>query len=875
MVGHEYAFTNGSRWLRADFHLHTKADKQFKYEGDDNIYVRDYIDALKQANVSVGVITNHNKFDFNEFKILRTAAKKEGIWLIPGVELSVGDGSSGIHCLIVFDKNTWLNQEGNYIERFLIAAFENTPNSEHEDTSCRYNLGEMLNKLKENKEQGRDSFVVLAHVDQNKGFLKELHGGRIQKIANDTPFDEFVLGLQKSRNRDNLNNLKNWLGGNIPALVEGSDCKSISDIGKCSLVDEKEMKTYIKLGDFSFDALKYALLDAEHRISGEPESTKNGYIQSISFEGGKLDGQTINFSSNLNCLIGIRGSGKSAIIELIRYALDIKLLSNDDDSKYKNDLIKYVLGSGGKIIVTIVNRHGDLFTVEKIYGEKEVIRDVNKNIQSCSIDGIFDKPVYFGQKDLSSKNDGFESELLNRLSGKHLDSSQKMIEEKQQEVINAILDLDKHANISVDKEDIEIRIANIRQNLEYYKKNGVDKKLKKQAMLEKDIAVANNKLAQFNNFISDFKSLIDNYSTFFDTQIKGSDDDNKEHVNKLNEIFVSALQTYKSLSTALKMFRCNSNEFFAVIQLLKQKQEWLREEFAEIKRQLNSDSVDPDMFLTLSRGLSTSELKLKELQKEDKYRIELLKVLDNKLISLNDAWQAEYRALEAEVKKICEVNESLKIMIIYKGWRDEYKQKLIDLTRGMYLRANTIDSLTNDFKDFVEMYRAKESLKNYLETDKLNEFLSRFEQQKKELLTFRVKDKVEITYHGKPLSQHSLGQRASALILFILAQRDNDVLIIDQPEDDLDNQTIYKEVIAELLLLKENMQFIFATHNANIPVLGDSEQIIACDFENGNQIKLSVGSIDNKSSQEKIISIMEGGSEAFNKRNQIYGGWKV
>ena len=173
------------------------------------------------------------------------------------------------------------------------------------------------------------------------------------------------------------------------------------------------------------------------------------------------------------------------------------------------------------------------------------------------------------------------------------------------------------------------------------------------------------------------------------------------------------------------------------------------------------------------------------------------------------------------------------------------------------------------------MYRNKESLKNYFESDKLNEFLNRFELQKKDLLTFRVKDKVEITYHGKPLNQHSLGQRASALILFILAQRDNDVLIIDQPEDDLDNQTIYKEVIAELLLLKENMQFIFATHNANIPVLGDSEQIIACDFENEDQIKLSMGSIDNKSSQEKIISIMEGGSEAFNKRNRIYGGWKV
>ena len=867
-------FLNGSTWLRADFHLHTKADKQFKYDGDVDTYIQDYIGALKQAHISVGVITNHNKFDVDEFKHLRKTAQKENIWLIPGVELSVGDGGSGIHCLIVFDKEKWLSKEGDYITPFLTSLFSNIINYENEDTHCNVGIVDLLDTLNVHRKQGRDSFVIMAHVDQDKGFLHELNGSRIQAIAQNSLFYEFVLGLQKSHSRDNKNNLKQWLPDYHPAFVEGCDCKKIEDIGKTSTVDGKEQKTYIKLGDFSFEALKYVFLDSEHRIKTELPSTVNGYIKNISFEGGKLNGQTINLSSNLNCLIGIRGSGKSAIIELLRYALDIKLLSNDDDSKYKNDLIKFVLGSGGKVIVTVVNQHDEEYTIEKIYGEKEVIYGAGHEPQNCSIDGIFNRPIYFGQKDLSSKREGFESELFDRLSGNHLDNIAKITDEKRQEVLRAILDLDKHANISIDKKEIETRIADIKQKLEYYKKNGVDEKLKKQALLEKDIAQVENKHGLFKTFIDDLASLIDDYSTFFSTQIGGSEDD-QEYIDKLNEIFASAALSYKSLGTVLTLMREKYAEFQLVMQGLTQKRKELSETFAEIKRQLNSNSVDPDMFLNLTRTQNTSELKLKELQKEDIARDALIKELNMKLIALNDAWLSEYRALETEVKKIGKVSQSLKISIEHKGRRDVFKQKLLELTRGMYLRTTTIENLVNGFKDFIEIYRRKEELTNYLDSDKIGEFLTRFEQNKKDLLTFRVKDKIEITYHGKPLHQHSLGQRASALILFILAQRDNDVLIIDQPEDDLDNQTIYNEVITELLSLKENMQFIFATHNANIPVLGDCEQIVACNFENDSEIRLECGSIDNKTSQKKIVGIMEGGADAFARRNRIYENWKI
>ncbi|MCI0514351.1 hypothetical protein L0128_14135 [candidate division KSB1 bacterium] len=101
-----------------------------------------------------------------------------------------------------------------------------------------------------------------------------------------------------------------------------------------------------------------------------------------------------------------------------------------------------------------------------------------------------------------------------------------------------------------------------------------------------------------------------------------------------------------------------------------------------------------------------------------------------------------------------------------------------------------------------------------------------------------------------------------------------DVLIIDQPEDDLDNQTIYKDIIKTIKLLKGNMQFIFATHNANIPVLGDSEKIIACNFV-PEKIDIKAGTIDNPEIQTTIVSVMEGGHEAFNKRKNIYELWSV
>ena len=125
---------------------------------------------------------------------------------------------------------------------------------------------------------------------------------------------------------------------------------------------------------------------------------KHGYLESISFQGGKFDGQRINFSSELNTLIGIRGSGKSAVLEVVRYVLG---LSPQTDEEYKESLIKSVLGSGGKATITAVDKHGKHYIISRIHGERINVLDEAGNDLNITPQSIFDGVQYFGQKDLS------------------------------------------------------------------------------------------------------------------------------------------------------------------------------------------------------------------------------------------------------------------------------------------------------------------------------------------------------------------------------------------------------------------------------------------------------------------------------------------
>mgnify|MGYP002797699414 CR=1 FL=1 len=161
-------FETGLEFVRADFHLHTRKDKEFLFVGEQNDFVKDYVSSLKQADIKVGVITNHNKFDKDEYKAIRKAAKKEDMCILPGVELTIKEGANGIHTLIVFNPDEWLSNGDNHIQTFLTSAFATIPNPENRNTKCIYDLKNTLETL---EAYNRDYFIIFAHVDQNSGLF--------------------------------------------------------------------------------------------------------------------------------------------------------------------------------------------------------------------------------------------------------------------------------------------------------------------------------------------------------------------------------------------------------------------------------------------------------------------------------------------------------------------------------------------------------------------------------------------------------------------------------------------------------------------------------------------------------------------------------
>lgn len=95
-------------------------------------------------------------------------------------------------------------------------------------------------------------------------------------------------------------------------------------------------------------------------------------------------------------------------------------------------------------------------------------------------------------------------------------------------------------------------------------------------------------------------------------------------------------------------------------------------------------------------------------------------------------------------------------------------------------------------------------------------------------------------------------------------------LVIDQPEDDLDNRYVYEEIVKLLAEVCQHRQVIVATHNANIPILGDAELVVALDAEADRGMVLAAGGFENPVVAEKARHILEGGDEAFRARQRRY-----
>jgi len=871
-------FPNGADWVRVDFHLHTKADREFKYDGASDAYNSAYVGALEKADIRLGVVTNHNKFDFTEFKALRSTAQKKKIALLPGVELSVSDGANGIHTLVVFSE-AWLADGQDHINPFLSVAFEGKTPAQYEQANGRSSQS-LLETIKKLDGYHRDFFLVFAHVEQPSGLWIELEGGRIEELGENEYFRRRTLGFQKVRTHDGAGKgdpcrtkVQQWLKGWYPAEVEGSDPKAIGDIGKGN-------PCYLKLGELSFDAVKFALGDPASRVATEVPKRAGSYIRSVHFDGGILDGQTLHFSPELNTLIGIRGSGKSSILEALRYVLDIPRGDKSLDTKYKDELIKHTLGSGGKVTLVARDTYGEEFTVSRIFREAPNVYSGGKLQPGVSIrETVLRRPIYFGQKDLSSTGDGFETDLVEKLVGEKLAPLRSEIEAQRQRVRETVTRFQQLSTTAEQIREYETQLADASFRLGKFSEYGIADKLQKRMGYQQDA----NALVRIRERVTDFLVGLNAFLAEHEDELRNAAAyASMQNTAFFAEYFAEYAQVIVQLEK-LKQVEIDTTTTAGRLDVEQAKFELsrsgLQDEFAEIERQLAEElkqsdgrAIQPDDFLQQQQRKTKAELMIQALTKQESQKASIRNKLLEELDKLNELWLREFNATKEELDAVNSNHTALQIEAEFKGVKEAAIAFMQQIFRGSNFRENTLRTTMEDYADFGGLFKDFEKAKSKAGSTP-DVFDEVFHRNLADFLTWQVPSRFVIRYRGKELKHHSLGQRASALILYVLSQRQNDVIIIDQPEDDLDNQTIYDDVIKLIREMKPTAQFIFATHNANFPVLGDAEQVHACRYED-EVVHVLSGSIDSRPVQDAIINIMEGGEEAFNRRKEVYSLWK-
>lgn len=761
-------FKHGSRWLRSDFHLHTRADKEaFRNWDVQRSFKKAFVDTLNKENIRVGVISNHNKFDRDEFKALAGEGRKQEIFLLPGVELSVGEGN-GIHILIIFEPDRWISQHEDFINRFLDEAYRHLARQDRENCNARtqWNLAQTLEKLQEHKDHHRESFMIMAHVDQDNGFCRELNEGRQREIIEHPLFKKFVLGFQKCTSRQNAENLKKWFAPLVPAFVEGCDNKELDSIGKTREQDGRPQKSFLKIGDFNFYAVKYALMDYRRSFtSTEPPKSQNAFIESISLQTAReapLAGQTLCFNASMNNLIGIRGSGKSTILELVRYALNIKFDPVAKDTDYKQRVVEHALRSGGKVILTLREKHGTCYRIERVLGERPSIYRNDTRLPQFSIDETLMNVLYFGQKDLSEVGSlGFSQVLMEKFFGAQVGAIREEIDKKRKQVLHV---LDRLAELKTDterkKEFLEEKTA-LNERLRIFREKKVDEKLNRQVQFNKDRLQISQMIEAALGLQSELHQIVENSQDVFKDYANYQTLENKDLFAKVRDTWKSILDKLHQVQRIAESLEPDLQSLQKCLAEMNNQIDRLQDEFAEIKRTINLPEINPDDFIKFSKRLDIVTAKLVEIEKiETKYQ-ELRQSLENYLRDLNELWHQEYQTLQQAVDNLNAKALSITVELQYKGDKKSFENYLVSVVKGSRVTAKNLDSIIQSYNDCIEIYQdinsSDSKLKDTLGDAQLQKFKEVFRANLRDLLTYQVPNLYILKYKAKNIAEHSLG----------------------------------------------------------------------------------------------------------------------
>ncbi len=806
----------GLDWYRGDFHVHTPFSRCYQESG---VSAQDLLGAANGLDFMV--VADHNTFE--GYLHLLEFREGKGPVLFPGVELKVPAGYGGIRMLVLLDPD----QSPEELMLFL------------------WEIGVKP------EARGDEGFVLTSSLNSIARVVAKFDG---IVLWTEPGSPEGIMAGVDLNQRGYIQGL-DWpaslldLGGGDPgweqAGIWGSNAQRPQEIGRAS--------TLIKMERLDFASLKFALQDPKARVAQGTGSKAPRYprILSLRVSGGFLADQEFLFNPGLNCLIGARGTGKTTLLKLLSFALGMPA----------GEGINQLLGSG-EVQVDILDEAGEHYSLRRRAHEPgKAFDSLGRPVKSDS--GAHS--LFFGQGEIERVmlEPGFQLRLLDSL----WDSAQLIREHNS---LGQAL-----AENGARLEELDDCLVELQEQLEG-----------KEVLLQRLAELQSYPLAEIQARLTSRDRELQTLAAMQEVV--------RQHKRVLRQLPYGRDKGWEILAEPLKRTAAAADRLVTLWEEAEKDLAGYAQAAEERHRQLEEE------YRSLLGGCADS--RVRELVRErQRIQSELVRLepLADRLAQL----ECELNGLERSRRQLLQNWTSLGEGIF--NARLAAAQR-INAVLSPGVRLDIVKAgLSLPYRDFLGRWLGDlglgtvRALAEKVQPAQLRELtacgdtaglirLSGLAPERcrritvllggrkalQHLETLPVTDLVRICLQvgteEKAGPQLSTGQRCTALLPVLLLAAKGP-LVIDQPEDNLDNAYVCSTLVTRLREMKHGRQFIFATHNPNIPVLADAEQNFILESDGRRGWVRAQGAIENTRVKDLIQEIMEGGKDAFKRRARRYG----
>ena len=920
----------GARWFKCDLHLHTPASECFL---NKQVSADEWVQACIEAGLHCVAVTDHNTGEWIDrikdaakgkpltvlpgVEITCDTSKIHILAIFDTTKTTENINDFLIECGVTRDKfaKSDANSAKTVSEIATIADSKGAlviPAHIDEFNGLGYCAGKV----------SFEAFLKLSYIHAVQFVHREFLANDLQVQGNQALLDrinqhygnEFPsIGFDNIKNA--YDSVQNAFSHNI-RLLTFSDNPDSTKPSKHGLSGIGSLYTWIKMdGKPSLEGLRQAFMMPERTYNcfeseSIPYKLPDLWIKSINFKNTTLTRNNsivqVQFNPQLTTIIGGRGSGKSSILRFLRgvFGREKDLIGLDEIIADQNEFFqltdsegKGVLKEDTRIEVLFV-RNGLEYRVVWEYGQQNNPVVERLDVANGQYEPIEDEAYldFFVFEEYSQKQIFSIAQKPNSLRTRIDSAIPEMLDIKAEYRVarqdyRELMTKQRSLKQAVQaKGKLLTEIKDLQSKIELLKQTGISDLIGKQQKFEYQQKSLNAYLQSYNQLKEKIKELLPSFESFeaFNADVI-EDKYRDEVIREIKKLSESVPQIENALKTQVSLMADTLQLVFnnlKVSSLVKESKE-SKTQFETSKKQLEEKGItDMSDFQRYSKQI---EEKNKELVVIAEKETELA-AINEKVREQNELILQKRELISRKREEFVNANvNSNNIHILVHPYMDKndwetklrrISQKQSGYDRGVDTALESVYSnpnVSNGLESFkISMHQLHDGT---LQNNPYDGWYTRMIQeltpsQMDEIDMLYPEDEIEMQYVGRDgelrsIAVASAGQKTTAILSFILSFGKTP-LILDQPEDDLDNRLVSQLIVEKIRNIKEMRQVIVVTHNANIPVNGDAEYVVSMASDTPTLKIQAQGTVENDQVKKEICEVMEGGVEAFNTRAERY-----